>query len=156
MKDPHLFSIHSKAKPYFLKLSSMSPNTSPYSKINPFLKPLNEMPVAPHDEKSLHRAINPTCSTTSSCQLQLFLVVLGWRSLDKMKKQRKKRIIVESYYVQITISLNVFLTSSNSYYTLCGGYHYPPHSTESLSSRSQSSSVHPSIWQTVPKYLLLI
>ena len=91
MKDPHLFSIHSKAKPYFLKLSSMSPNTSPYSKINPFLKPLNEMPVAPHDEKSLHRAINPTCSTTSSCQLQLFLVVLGWRSLDKMKKQRKKR-----------------------------------------------------------------
>lgn len=49
------------------------------------------MPVAPHDGKSLHRAINPTCSTIGSCQLQVFLVVLGWRSLDKIKKQRKKR-----------------------------------------------------------------
>lgn len=39
------------------------------------------------------RAINP-CSmywTVGSCQLQVFLVFLGGRSLDKIKKQRKKR-----------------------------------------------------------------
>lgn len=76
------------------------------------------------------------------------------RVQPRTQKQRKKRIIVESYYVQTTISLNVFLISSNSYYTLCGGYHYHPHSTESLSNRSQSSSVHPSTWQTVTEYLL--